>query len=114
MKKKIIAIMAITILALMVSCGGGGSKTAFIVATADSNGQINISWSVRDIDLHSVSITTNLPAPNDSFTLTQTESNRSITGLEPGQKVNVSASVSSSSVRLELYMEGSHVAIRND
>ena len=109
-----IAVFFAAIVIMMATCsttGGGGSKNgagrgsdkntlsgtamadkdgelqfSFILAKSDFEAQYNPAWKYPTCDF-----TIDLPSPNDQFTLSKESSEKTITGLAPGQTVNWTA-----------------------
>jgi hypothetical protein len=97
----------------MTACDNNGddTKTASATVTANSNGEIEIVFGIKmGNGADSVSVTTDLPTPNDNFTL-NFGGDRKISGLEVGQEVTVTATVSSGSVSVGIAFNGSHAII---
>jgi len=76
----------------MAGCDEGGDSSESVEVTANDSGEIIIQYNGGDV--MTVNITTDLPAPNDSFTLKAAGESKEITGLTPGQKVTVKISFS--------------------
>jgi len=72
--------------------GGGGDTTESVKVTANASGEIKIQYNGGEV--MTVKITTDLPAPNNSFTFTEAGESKEITGLTPGQIVTVKISFS--------------------
>jgi len=87
----IIVITAIIMFGI-TACDEGGDKSESVEVTASNSGVIIIQYNGGDV--MTVTITTGLPAPNNSFTLTYAGDTKTITGLSPGQKVKVTISFS--------------------
>jgi len=71
---------------------GGNSVSETVSVTASESGEIYITHNGGIIvGTSSINVTTDLPAPNDSFTLVfdSSDSSRSITGLTANQVVSV-------------------------
>jgi len=105
-KIKFLSIIIIVIIGFsMVSCGGGDNDASITVSiTANDQGKISIQHAGGSVPtgtpFHSIQITTDLPAPNDSFTLTHngvTGEYRDIT-ITPNEEVSVTAKTSARQV----------------
>ena len=109
MKNAVKLIVIIVIIAIgfsMTACDGdgGGGDSITVNAIANASGEISIQHGGGSIpsgtSFQSIQITTNLPNPNNSFTLTNNgqmgdpNSKKDITGLTPGQVVSVTAKTS--------------------
>jgi hypothetical protein len=109
--KKTIKLIGIIVLAVVIgfsiaACGGSGNgdgdsgNSKSVEATVGASGSIKITYS-GDQDM-TVTVTTNLPAPNNSFTMTKVGDEKIIEGLTSGQKVNVKIAVSGTISKLEV------------
>jgi len=87
--------------------GGDSSKSVDVIV--NSHGQIRIAFN-GDENMN-VKITTNLPAPNDSFTMTKVGDVKTITGLTSGQKVTVTITVSGKIGVLNAYEEATGMLV---
>ena len=120
-KIKFMGIIAMTAVIMfgMAACddGGGGGVSQTIEINADSTGEITIQLfhSIKPSGYTlTVAVTTNLPAPNNNFTLTSPQT-ISITGLTANQAVTVTGttsarelSVYSSNSGTKVVFEGNH------
>ena len=88
------------------SGGSGGSDSVTKTLTVSTLGSIQIQHNGGE-DTGKVSVTTDLEAPNNSFSLGFTEG-KTIYGLTPGTNVTVTISVSTGYfAHADVYMEGS-------
>ena len=88
----------------MAGCGGddgGGDSSESVEVTANNSGEIEIQYNGGDV--MTVKVTTDLPAPNDSFTFTEDGESKKIIGLTPGQKVTVKISFSGNYSNIDVY-----------
>jgi len=112
------AIRSIAIIALVAvigfsiaGCGeDDGDKKETVEVTANNSGEIEIQYNGGDV--MTVKITTDLPAPNDSFTLNTEGESKKITGLTPGQKVTVTISFPGNYSNIDKSADGSVVYIQ--
>jgi len=70
----------------------GGDSSESVEVIANASGEIRINYVGGEV--MTVKVTTDLPAPNNSFTFTEAGESKEITGLTPGQKVTVKISFS--------------------
>jgi len=93
----------------MAGCDEGGDSSESVDVIVNSHGQIRIVFN-GDENMN-VKITTNLPAPNDSFTMTKVGDEKTITGLTSGQKVTVTITVSGTIGLLDAYEEATGMLV---
>ena len=85
---------------------GGGSGKKSIVAEASDSGTLYINYEGGDSEWMNVTVTTDLPAPNDSFTMTKTSNTKTISGLSANQKVKITISFPGSYANMNDYGNG--------
>ena len=76
----------------MVACssdggGGGGGGKKSIDAAANASGTLYINYAGGE--WMPVTVTTNLPAPNNSFTMNEANNSKTISGLSANQPVKI-------------------------
>jgi hypothetical protein len=82
--------------------GGNGVSSKSFEVTANASGVIDIQYNGGDGDLPPT-VTTDLPAPYDKFTLNTVGETKTISGLTANQKVTGKVSWSGNFARVDVY-----------